>query len=61
MKKRDAPRRARRIWRLKAGTHLALEHVVEHVHAGDTLGAYRLAQGRAHACHITHTEKMHQG
>ena len=60
-KERDAPRRARRMWRLKAGTHLALEHVVEHVHAGDALGADRLAQRRAHACEIAHTTKMHTG
>ena len=49
------------MWRLKAGTHLALEHVVEHVHAGDALGADRLAQRRAHACEIAHTTKMHTG
>ena len=38
------------MWRLKAGTHLALEHVVEHVHARDALGAHGIAQRRAHPC-----------
>ena len=30
--------------------HLMLKHVVEHIHAGDALRAYRLAQRRTHAC-----------